>query len=64
MADIETVSVISKDSTYHNGEPFTINKDDFDPQKYELANADSAVETAEGVEVGDDNKPKSRKAKS
>jgi hypothetical protein len=33
----KTISVISKDSEYHKGKPFTINEEDFDPEKYDLA---------------------------
>lgn len=37
MADeIKTVRVISKDSEYHGGRPFTINEEDFDEEQHEL----------------------------
>lgn len=38
--EIKTVSVVSKDSKYHGGEPFTINETDFDAEKHELFDAE------------------------
>ena len=49
MADIKTVSVVSKDPSYHGGDPFTINEEDFDPENHQLF----GVETTEtGDEPG------------
>lgn len=41
MPEVKTVSVVSKDPVYHNGEPFTINEEDFDPEKHKLAGKDA-----------------------
>lgn len=55
--EIKTASVVSKDPKYHGGEPFTINEDDFDPEKHELFDAEKAAE-AETKPKGKKNEPK------
>jgi len=61
MPEIKTVSVISKNPNYHNGEPFTINEEDFDAQIHVLAEAEPVTEP--GAEGAPDAKPTAKKAK-
>lgn len=52
--EIKTVSVVSKDPKYHNGEPFTINEADFDAEKHELLEPNKSPEPIAGDSGGND----------
>lgn len=59
--DIKTVSVVSKDSAYHGGEPFTINESDFDAEKHELFGVEKQAAAATDSDAGEVAKGKPKK---